>query len=85
MIQIKYDEISGNINIEIEPGSESGTMTHSETIICMVGIVGGLAGFLRDNISNEAMNAFFDAIRLLDESALLELIELPLDGTNNQG
>lgn len=84
MIKIAFDECSGNINIELVPGSEEGTMTVEELVMYLVAMVGGVAGFLRDDVDITAMHAFFDSIRALDDTALLGLLEAADEEMNNQ-
>lgn len=84
MIKIAFDECSGNINIELDPGSEEGTMTVEELVMYLVAMVGGIAGFLRDDVDITAMHAFFDSIRALDDTALLGLLEAADEEMNNQ-
>lgn len=85
MIRIAFDECSGNINIELDPGSEEGTVTVEDLVMYLVAMVGGVAGFLRDDVDITAMHAFFDSIRALDETALMGLLEAAFEeDTNNQ-
>ena len=79
MIQIKYDEISNEISINIAPGNESGEMTVEDLVFNRAGIVGGIAGFLRDAVDVKTMNVFIDAIRALDESGIMALVAIAKD------
>lgn len=69
MIRIHYDEATSKVNIHVDAG-----MTLSDLVLNMAGIVGGMAGFLRDEFGRSAMDAFMNAISELDRSGLMGII-----------
>ena len=86
MIKIIYDECNSTININVEAGGESGSMKIRDMVLHMVGIVGGIGAFIRSEIGENTMNAFFNAIRELDNTELLDMFECGgNEKTNNEG
>ena len=86
MIKIIYDECGSTININVEAGGESGSMKIRDMVLHIVGIVGGIGAFIRSEIGENTMNAFFDAIRELDNTELLDMFECGgNEKTNNEG
>lgn len=74
MIRIHYDEATSEFEFRVDAGEENGGMTLSDLVIHMMEIVGGMAGFLRDEFGRNAMDAFMNAISELDRSGLLGVI-----------
>lgn len=86
MIKIIYDECNSTININVEAGGESGSMKIRDMVLHMVGIVGGIGAFIRSEIGENTMNAFFNSIRELDNTELLDMFECGgNEKTNNEG
>lgn len=86
MIKIIYDECRGTFNINVEAGDGSGSMKIRDMVLHMVGIVGGIGSFIQSEIGENTMNAFFDAIRELDNTELLDMFECGgNEKTNNEG
>lgn len=76
MIRIVYDEIASTIKIDVEAGGESGTMTVQDMVLHLVAVVGGVGNFIREEVGENTMKAFFNAIRELDNTELIRLFEV---------